>query len=450
MRVSMKRTVAALISVVSLVGFAGCGSGSKADTNTIKVMYWSTTSAPDSDLLFKRVKEQMEKENSGVKIELQAVAGSDSDYKTKVALAFRSAATAPDVVYEGLPMADDVEAGYLLDISSYVKEWEDWEKFIDATKKSVTFDNKTYAVPLSTDTRGIWYNKEILQAVGVEIPWQPKGWQDILDVSAKIKEKFPDVTPFNMYDTGEGGVTASLAPLLFGTKLGDNAMYDSSEKKWVIGSQGFKDSLEFLKTLYDKGYAVSVADSLDTNVQKKIQSDLIPNGKLTAQVEGNWYASAWADGGSYAWSDYDKVMGLTAFPTQNGQEPGYSGLSGGWAVGVGSKTKNPKLAFEFVSRTCDKDNSMYYTNRTQDINPRTDVADDPDNQPENPYAKASSDLVQYTHYRPGVSEYPKVSSEMSNAMEAVVTGDKTVDQAAADYDKAVTAIVGEDKVIKKD
>lgn len=445
--------VLAATAAASLV-FSGCGAGSSSSDNSIKVMYWSTSSAPDSDRLFKQVKKDMEKKYPDANIQLQVVAGSEEDYNTKVALAFRSASTAPDVIYEDTSqMGADVEAGYLMDIGSYVDQWNDWDKFIDSTKKSVTYDGKIYGVPLSTDTRAIWYNKDILQKAGVEVPWQPKSWDDILDMAVKVKAYDASITPFNIYagtTQGEGTVMQGFYQLLFGTKLGDNALYDSAKKKWVIGSQGFKDSLEFTKTLYEKGYAPSVSDALDTNLSKKMQSDWFPNGKMAATVEGSWYPSSWAKGGSYEWDGYDKTMAVAAFPTENGGDPGFVSMSGGWAIGVGSKSKNPKLAFEFVQEATSAKNSMeYYTNYTLDINPRSDVTSDPENQPENPYVKDATNLVQYTHYRPGLSMYSKVSNEVQKATESVITGKASADQAAQTYDQAVAEIVGEDNVIKE-
>lgn len=446
-------TATALV-VSAALALTGCGSGSVGSKNSIKVMYWSNSSAPDSDRLFKKVKAQMAKTHPDAEIELQAVAGSEEDYNTKVALAFRSPSTAPDVVYEDtMQVGADVEAGYLLDISKYVDKWDDWGHFIESTKKAVTYDGKVYGVPLSTDTRAIWYNKEVLEAAGVPTPWQPKSWNDILDMAAKVKAHDSGVIPFNMYagtTVGEGAAISSFDLLLFGTELGDDAQYDAKSGKWVIGSSGFRDSLEFMKTLYDKGYGPSVSEALDTNLQKKMQSEWFPGGKMSATVEGSWYPSSWAKGSSFEWNGHDSKMEVAAFPTQNGQEPGFVSMSGGWAVAVGSKSKNPKLAFDFVAQATNKENSMEnYTNYTLDINPRADVENDPNNQPDNKYVKSTTDLVQYTHFRPAYSAYSKVSAELQKATEAVITGSQSVDEAAKAYDEAVTKIVGKDHVIKR-
>ena len=49
-----------------------------------------------------------------------------------------------------------------------------------------------------------------------------------------------------------------------------------------------------------------------------------------------------------------------------------------------------------------------------------------------------------TNFRPATSDYGKISSEITIAMEAVMTGQQSPAEAAAAYDEAVVRIVGEE------
>ena len=71
----------------------------------------------------------------------------------------------------------------------------------------------------------------------------------------------------------------------------------------MVGSQGFTDSLAFLKTLYDEKLAVSPAEALDANVWKKVFGEWLPQGKMGATVEGSYTPSFWQKGGSYEWPE---------------------------------------------------------------------------------------------------------------------------------------------------
>jgi len=440
-----------LLAAATLV-LAACTPADPAGGNkTIKVAYQKTDSFTALDSMFQDAKKEFEAANQGVTVELQPIQANDDDYGTKLALALRSPSTAPDVFYEDtFKVRSDVDAGYLLNLDSRLAGWGDWNKFDAGAKEAGKADDGgTYAVPLGTDTRAIWYNKKVFEAAGIAVPWRPSGWQDILDTARKIKAAEPDVIPFNMYagkGTGEGTVMQGFYELLYGTGA---SLYDQDSKKWVVGSAGFKDSLAFLNTLYSENLAVPPADALDPNVWKKVFGEWFPKAKLGATVEGSYAPSFWQDGGSYAWPGYAQEMGVAPFPTQTGGAPGAVSMSGGWTLAVGAETKQPDLAFNFLTTALNAKNSLKFTVASSQIAVRTDVAADAGYQSANPFVKDVSSLVSVTRFRPATSDYPRISAAVQEATEAVITGKRTPEQAAADYDAAVAGIVGADKTIRK-
>ena len=420
-------------------------------SKTVKVAYQKTDSFTALDTMFQAAKQEFEAANQGVTVELQPIQANDDDYGTKLALALRSPSTAPDVFYEdSFKVRSDVDAGYLLNLDSHLEGWEEWDRFDDGAKAAGRADDGgTYAVPLGTDTRAIWYNRKVLEAAGVSLPWEPRSWQDILDTARKIKASDPTVIPFNMYagkGTGEGTVMQSFYELLYGT---GSSLYDEEAGKWVVGSAGFQDSLAFLKTLYDEQLAVSPAEALDANVWKKVFGEWLPNGKMGATVEGSYAPSFWQDGGSYEWPGYEQDIGVAPFPTQDGQAPGAVSMSGGWTLALGAQTKEPDLAFSFLTTALNEKNSLAFTVESSQIAVRKDVAADPGYLEANPFVRDVSALVSVTRYRPATADYPRISAAVQEATEAVITGTRSPQEAAADYDAAVADIVGADKTVRK-
>ncbi len=450
----MRRPALKTMSLIAsaLIVLTACTPAAPEDgSKTLKVVYQKTDSFTALETMFQAAKQEFEAANPGVAVELQPIQGNDDDYGTKLALALRSPSTAPDVFYEDtFKVRSDVDAGYLLKLDSHLEGWEDWSKFDDGAKAAGRADDGgTYAVPLGTDTRAIWYNRKVLEAAGISVPWQPRSWRDILDTARKIKANDPSVVPFNMYagkGTGEGTVMQGFYELLYGT---GSTLYDEETKKWVVGSAGFKDSLAFLKTLYDEGLAVTPAQALDANVWKKVFGEWFPKGKLGATVEGSYAPSFWQDGGSYEWPGYEQEMGVAPFPTQDGRAPGAVSMSGGWTLAIGAGTKEPDLAFSFLSTAMNRENSLAFTLDSSQIAVRSDVADDSGYQAGNPFVKDVSELVSVTRYRPATSDYPRISAAVQEATEAVITGAREPEQAAADYDAAVTDIVGGDNTVRK-
>ena len=105
-----------------------------------------------------------------VELDVAPITASEGDYFTKIALQLADKGTCPDLVCEDtFQLPNDVAAGYLTDLTDYVKDYDDWNdgKYYDSMKDMVSVDGVPYALPYSTDTRGIWYNKEVFEKAGL-------------------------------------------------------------------------------------------------------------------------------------------------------------------------------------------------------------------------------------------------------------------------------------------
>ena len=444
MNAHLKAVFAASLSGALALGLTACGgsSGGSGSGDTIKVAYWRQVDNKSRvmDNYLALVKKQFEKANQGKKVELVPIQASENDYYSKIQLMMRSPRTAPDLVYEDTFLINsDIASGYLQPIDDYLKSWKDWSQFVDTAKAAARGqDGKTYGVPDGTDTRGLWYNKQLFAKAGLPTDWKPKTWDDVLDAARAIKKKLPGVTPFNMYTgkaAGEAATMQGFEMLLYGT--GDNPLYDASAKKWVVGSKGFKDALGFLNTVFKEKLGPDVQDALDANFGSTVATDLLPAGKLAIDLDGSWMGNNWIKTGAKPWPEWDKVLGTTSMPTQNGASPGTVTLSGGWTWAIPAKSKNAATAFDFIKTMQTKDNAVEYCIRSAGIAVRKDVAADARYQKAMPGIDFFTQLVQYTHYRPAPPVYPQVSTAITEAMEAVTTGQVDPDKAAAGYDDGV-------------
>ncbi len=454
----VRLVTAAALTAATALAVSGCGSGSSGSSaKSIKVVYWQnldSTNKLQANFLATMVK-QFTKANPGTKVSLVPVTASENDYYTKIQLMMRSPATAPDLIYEDTALINsDIAGGYLKPLDTYTAKWADWSQYAKAAKGAVTgaADGKVYAVPDDTDTRGIWYNKQLLQKAGIPVPWQPKTWADVIAAARKVKAKLPGVTPLNLYTGQAGGEASSMQGfemLLYGTPAGDKSLYDASQKKWVVGSQGFKDALDFVHTLYSQGLGPSKEQALGANFGTAVGTELIPEGKLAIDIDGSWMPNNWSSAAAKPWKEWQSVMGTAAMPTQNGQAPGRTSMSGGWAWSIPAKAKNPDLAWKFLSTTLQtKTNAAQWNATNANIAVRTDVASDKTYLDSVPTNKFFTELVADTHYRPGLPTYNQVSTAIQKAMESVTTGQASVDEAAATFDNDVKAAVGDDKTVE--
>ncbi|WP_406254513.1 extracellular solute-binding protein [Streptomyces chartreusis] len=433
-----------------------CGGGSGSDPDTVKVSYKQSTdnSIKVMDTYLADIKKQFEKANPGKKVEFVPIKAPDSEYYTKLQQMLRSPKTAPDLVYEDTFLINsDITSGYLKPLDPYLAKWQDWNQFIDTAQAAAKGeDGKTYGVPDGTDTRGLWFSKDVFKKAGLPAGWQPKTWNDVLEAARTVKEKVPGVIPLNVYTgkpVGEAATMQTFEMLLYGTNDGTaDPLYDKSAKKWVAGSKGFKDSLSFVETVYKEKLGPEVSDALDPNVGTRVRGEWLPKGKLAIALDGSWLPQDWLPGSGHEWPEWSDELGLAAMPTQNGQAPGKVSMSGGWTWSVPAKAGNPDLAFEFIKTMQTKANAQKWYIANSGIAVRKDVADDPSYTDAQPGIKFFTDLVASTHYRPAFPAYPKVSTAVQEAMEGVTTGDMSVDDAAKGYDEELKSAT-DDQVIQK-
>ncbi|MEV0226627.1 extracellular solute-binding protein [Streptomyces sp. NPDC050704] len=442
----MRPTAAPLLlaTLLTATALSACGGDSGSDPDTVELSFKQSTdnSIRVMDTYLADMKKQFEKANPGKKVKIVPIKAPDSEYYTKLQQMLRSPKTAPDLVYEDTFLINsDITSGYLKPLDPYLAKWKDWDQFIDTAKAAAKAqDGKTYGVPDGTDTRGLWFDKGIFQKAGLPANWQPKTWDDILEAARTIKEKVPGAIPLNIYTgkpAGEASTMQGFEMLLYGTDTGssEDPLYDTAAKKWIAGSQGFKDSLAFVETVFKEKLGPDVSDALDPNFPTRIRGEFLPEGKLGINIDGSWLPQDWLEGSGHEWPEWSQKLGLAYMPTQNGQAPGKVSMSGGWTWSIPSKAANPDLAFKFIETMQTKANAQKWYIANSGIAVRKDVAEDPAYVQAQPGIKFFTDLVATTHYRPAYPAYPKVSTAIQEAMEGVTTGDSSVEEAAKGYDE---------------
>lgn len=446
MRPTAPLILVSIVTVLTAATLTACGGDTGGDPDTVKVAYNRST---DNKIRFKdahlqAAKKQFEKEHPGKKIKLIPIQAPDNDYATKAQQMMRSPKTAPDLVYEDtFRINSDIKAGYLKPLDGYLPKWDQWSQFVDTAKAAAKAeDGKTYGIPDGTDTRGLWFNKAIFAKAGLPADWQPRNWAEILTAARTVKQKVPGVIPLNVYTgkgPGEAAVMQGFEMLLYGT--GEDPLYDASAKKWVAGGKGFKDSLDFVRTVYAEKLGPDVSDALDPNVGTRVATEWLPEGKLAISLDGSWMGQNWINKGPKEWPEWSKELAQTPMPTQTGQAPGKVSMSGGWAWSIPQKAKNPDLAFDFIRTLQTAENATQWCVVAAQIAVRKDVAADPKYLKSMPGIDFFTGLVQYTHYRPALPVYPQVSTAIGEAMEKVTTGDASAADAAKAYDDQLKTIV---------
>jgi multiple sugar transport system substrate-binding protein len=385
---------------------------------------------PMTDNWLKEVIKSYEAKYPDRKVKLNIIGGAQSDYYTKTSLMMKSG-TSVDALYEdSFMLKSDVNAGVLAPID--VSNWDDWKNFYPSIRDSVSINGKVYGIPLSSDTRGLYYNIELFKMAGIKIPWQPKNWNEILDAARKIKEKCPGVYPITLNAAANGEATAmqTFEMLLYGT---NDTLY--KDGKWIVKSPGFLNSLKFIDTLFKDKLTPELAKLINPQYGNYMASDWAPHNKVAIILDGCWIMGNWIQKHPKTLANYQFV----AMPTESGQEPGFTSMSGGWLFSVNAKSKNQEDAANFIKFAINKENALKYSLATSQLTPRQDVAEMKE-YPE--IMRAATSYIKYTHFRPANEQYPIVSPLIQTAVESVATGQSTPEQAMNAYAESVKRTLG--------
>ncbi|MCD8151129.1 MAG: extracellular solute-binding protein [Clostridiales bacterium] len=439
----MKRKVISvmLVSAMAATLLAGCGSSSSGDSTTEGSAAAETESSGDSGdkttltitfrdegdgadgSLYKWFMEAYETypNKDSVELDIQYITASEGDYFAKVELALADESTAPDIVCEDtFYLPSDVAAGYLTNLDDYIAEWDDWDNFYENTKDAAAYDGSVYGIPYSGDTRALLYNRSVLEEAGVIAEgedWAPSTWQDILDACELIKTN-TDSLPFWCNGgtvSGEATSMQTYEMIYYGT--GEQLYEDDN---WIVSSDAILDSLTFIQTLYDEGYA-STDYIFDSEASNNVVDNYFPTGDIAIILNGVWVLSDYKDNGATPWDNYGEEIGVAAMPTQYGDGDEYVTMSGGWTLAIPELSDEKDAAWDFIEWCMNYDNYLISVEYTGNLSTRSDVAEDPA-YCEEPLIAEFTDLMQYAYYRPHTDEYSTVTTYIQTMVEAVSSG----------------------------
>lgn len=444
----MKKIFSILLATAMLLSCLGSISLAEGDKITLTIAYNDSNDQGEEGYRYKWIMDTYnawDKKDS-VDIKIQAEPVTDSDFFTKMQLQMGDPSTSPDVIlYDTFQLQADIAAGYFMKLDDYVANYGAWNDgtYYEATKAGVTAaDGSVYGIPSDTDTRGLWYNKNVMEAAGLGRDWQPESWQDIVDACQAIKDNVEGAVPMWMSSSAveaEGTTMNSFLMFLYGT---GERLVDDSTGIWNINSQGMYDSLKFFSDLYANGFGGEQYEVIDANAWATMTEYLMAD-QLGIFLNGNWYPSNFLSTGMYPWEGYEDQIGFAKMPNQNGD--GYTTLSGGWALTISAQCQHPDEAFEFMTMLMDPE--IAYTDfivARGDLATLTAMTEN-ETYTSVPFIDLATSYLDFTAYRPANENYSTISSYIYTAVEEVVTG-TSVEDALQAYNQKVTDLVGADFV----
>jgi multiple sugar transport system substrate-binding protein len=453
--------VAVVAAAACTPGGGGDGDGGDGGSVTLRILDNSVRGGKNSttaewfvDYVIPTFEDQMKEDGQDVQVELVETGIDDEDYKARISLDLSAGEGADIMGFDQFWVAEFAAAGFLEPLTEVVgdqvTEWEGWDQIPDAVQGSLELGGDRYGIPIGTDGRVLFYNKQLFERAGLPADWQPSSWDELIEDARTLRDELPGVTPLQInasVSMGEATTLQGFVPILLGT---GRAVYVEDEEMWLGDTPELRATLEFFETIYseDLGDAQlqTRADARDRSFQE------FSKGNIAVLGEGDYF---WRDVISpeadlFPMKNRDEVVGWAKFPAR---EPGsgiegrdFVSASGGTGYVMNPGTDNPELAWELLQFMGSREAQLDSVRRQPRITARMDVnkevlTDDP------LLGFIAEEILPITWYRPGFEEYPQVSVAITEMVENVVAGRSSVEEAATEYTSKLGSIVGDENKI---
>src|SRR5699024_10944823 len=151
-------------------------------------------------------------------------------------------------------------------------------------------------VPISTDVRGVWDNKKAFGNAGIDATWEPENWGEVQGAANVIKDDVEmPLWAKSGKAMGERTIMQIFLPLLYGT---EDDLYDEDKEEWIVESDGFLKSLEFLDSVCENDLGPNLSWGITGQAGAKIPTELMPSEEVGIALDGNWMPGSWEEDGN--------------------------------------------------------------------------------------------------------------------------------------------------------
>ena len=298
----MKKLVTLLLAALMVVTFASFGAAEDITLDVIIAQYgpntqnWFLGDGMDGSNFVKKFEEA----NPGIKLNLEVV--SWNDIYTVVSTRI-SNNNAPDILNIDT-FADYANEGLLLPVSDYCPD-ELFADFFPSFIEQSVIDGVCWAVPDLASARALYYNADILEEAGVDVPTT---WAELEDACQAIIDAFGgEVYPWGIDMTTDEG-QAAFAYYAWG----NNGGFTDAEGNWTVNCDENVAAVEYAIGLYNKGFT---NPNPATQTRYDLQ-DMFGAGKLAMVIAPNSLPTYIADKGytgvNYAVADIPHNEGASS------------------------------------------------------------------------------------------------------------------------------------------
>lgn len=328
-----------------------------------------------------------------------------ADFKKQLSIG-ASADELPDIAILDSPdHASYVEMGIFEDLTGKF----DVSNYYEGTVNSCTVDGKLYGVPFGVNCLALYYNEDMLEAAGCEVPTT---WDELKETAKKLTGD--NVTGLALCSVQNEEGTFNFVPWLWSTGA---TSYD------IDNENGIR-ALTFIQGLIEEGV---MSKECINWTQGDVMNQFI-SGNVAMMENGPWQIPTMqAEAPDLNWN-------VTLIP----KDAEYSSVLGGENYAV-INGRNVEGALDFLTYATSEEKVKFMMDKFGYISADKTIAEN-QFEADSPYQPFVEEL-NYAMPRGPLAEWPSVSDAISLAFNQVITGTATPEEAAAQAQSTIDGIV---------
>ena len=407
-----------LTACLLAVLLSGCG-GKKADGGTIVV---NVLSSDDYAGFRASLISEFEAANPGIKINFTSV-GYDALHQ-KTITAMTSGSSVYDVIdMDDIWTSEFVNSGYVVCLDDLVTD--DIKRNIAPAALNINmYEGKLYGLPAANDLLFLYYNKEMLQQVGVTT--FPATWDELTSVVQEIQRR-----GLAEYGTHWGWAQAEGLICYYYTfvKGFGGALADEKTHQPTVNRP---ENIRALQYMIDSLYETKISAPGSITSDDRNVIELFSQGKTLFAL--NW-SFAWGVFNDPSQSMVVNKVGVALIPgTASTRSASCAGTIG---LAIASTSKNKDAAWKWIQFLAERGVQKRQALEAGTLPIWSEQYNDPDLLAEHPALPEMLAQLEYAYTRPSLVWYNEFSSNLQVELQNALTRNKTASQALNDAQKTL-------------
>ncbi len=327
------------------------GAGEEEGEPETFTMYWNTNHRYD---VYQQVIDEFGAEYN-LEIDLQTYLW--PDMRTKLLTDF-SGGTVPDLIQTPAPWISEFGSqGLMTAIDDRIEAWPESTDWFDAAWIEVTSDGVRYGVKNHHTTFGLFYNKDLFEAAGLDPNDPPETLTEFRDHMETIASELgPDILGF-AFDQDAGYLVNFFASADTPALIANNEI--------AIDTPEIRAAMEILQEIAANGWALIAEPGASYQNARRAFIE----GSVAMMLSGPW------DLANLATNAPDMNYGISVPPHLESAEP--RTIVAGTAIGIPAGSPHPDLAWELLTRLTALDIQVAATEEAGMLMPRKSWAASP-------------------------------------------------------------------------